>query len=143
MTITTYKEDILPEIKYEVELAQLAQLGQSPMEMAMDMEVHEAEAAAAVDVAGCLSLIGPIQLCYDVNVSVPKAFVALKVFGATVLSGEISPAKPCISFKGSAGVAKFDLAVCLKLAQKKITLSGKACVVFGGCKSFNITIFSW
>lgn len=136
MPITTYKEDLLPEIQYETELEQQS------ME-SMEMEAHEPELAAAIHLSGCVSLIGPIQVCYDVNTSTPSAVISLKVAGTTVFSGQINPSKPCVSFKGSVGVAKFDLAVCLKVAEKRITLSGKACVVFAGCKSFNITLIKW
>lgn len=130
MSITSHSEDILSEISYHP-----AVIAQSDSKVA--------DTAVVRDISGCVSILGPIQVCYDLNTSIPSAAISLKVGGVTVISGEINPDNPCLTFKGNYGIAKWDLNICLRLPDKKITLEGKACVTFLGCKSFNITIFHW
>lgn len=138
MPITTHTEDLLPEIQSQV-----------PVEFAAYAMAQEAmntvPAAPGIlrDISGCVSLIGPISICYDLNLSIPSAAISLKVGPVTVISGEIDPENPCLSLSGSYGIAKWKLAICLRLAQKAITLEGQACATFSGCRNFNITLIHW
>ncbi|HEY0602299.1 MAG TPA: hypothetical protein VGD58_05265 [Herpetosiphonaceae bacterium] len=138
MSITTYDEDILPEIETLVPRDVAAYVAGNGL-------VDETPGAPAIvrDISGCVALIGPLQVCWDLNLSIPSAVISLKVGPVTVISGEISPAHPCLTFKGSYGVAKWDLNICLRIPQKSLTLSGSACATFVGCKMFNIVLFRW
>lgn len=129
MSIVSYSEDILPEIPYATDLAATP--------------APEARLDIIRDISGCVALIGPVQVCYSLNVSIPSAAISLKVGPVTVISAEISPEHPCVTLNGSYGVAKWDLNICLRIPQKRITLEGKACVKILGCKSFNITLVHW
>ena len=133
MPITSYTEDILSEISYHPSVT---------TELTTDIQ-PPVSTGTLTDISGCVSILGPLQICYDLNLSTPSAAITLKVAGITVVTGEISPAHPCLTLKGNYSVAKWDLNVCLRVAEKRITLEGSACVTFLGCKSFNITLFHW
>jgi hypothetical protein len=134
MPITFHPEDILPEVSYHPSVI---------AEHTSYSQVTPVETELATDISGCVAIFGPIQICYDINLSIPKAAISLKVFSVTVISGEISPEHPCLTFKGDYSVAKWDLNICLRIPTKRITLEGKACVSFLGCKEFDITLFHW
>jgi hypothetical protein len=132
MPITFHAEDTLPEISYHPSV--------TPQTANGSEAVHS---GILRDISGCVSIFGPIQVCYDLNLSTPSAAISLKVGGITVVSGEISPEHPCLTLKGDYHIAKWDLNVCLRVPEQRITLEGKACLSFKGCKSFNITLFHW
>ncbi|MBC1241915.1 hypothetical protein [Nostoc sp. 2RC] len=133
MSITSYSEDLIPEILYAPSVVPQSSVTTEP----------EKQPGILRDISGCVAIFGPIQICYDLNLSTPSAAISLKVAGVTVVSGEISPQHPCLELKGDYSVAKWDLEICLRIPEQRITLSGKACVTFKGCKSFDITLFHW
>lgn len=132
MPITHHQEDILPNIAY----------GQGSSPESASLTVHAGQVKAQ-SISGCLSLIGPVKLCYDIDISVPSVSACLEVAGVKVVCGELSPAHPCLHVSGNYGVAKWDLNLCIDIAKKQLTLKGKACVMFLGCKSFDVVVFSW
>lgn len=139
MPISKTSDDLLPSLGQPVAGAAAAA---HPLAFTAAHGAHAATATGTErDISGCVALIGPVQLCYDLNVSTPSVAIALKVGPVTVISGEISPAHPCLTFKGDYGLAKWDLNLCLR--GTSVTLEGNACVTFVGCKSFNITIIHW
>ncbi|MEH1925443.1 hypothetical protein [Nostoc sp.] len=135
MSITSYAEDILSDISYDPSVT-------TEPKLTTDIQ-PPVNVGTLTDISGCVSIFGPLQICYDLNLSTPSAAITLKVAGITIITGEISPAHPCLTLKGNYSVAKWDLNVCLRVAEKRITLEGSACVTFSGCKSFNITLFHW
>lgn len=95
----------------------------------------------ATDLSGCLSLIGPLKVCWDLSISNMQATVKLEILGSTIASGTISKDHPCVILSGGNQLAKAELKLCL-VDLSKIVLSGKACA-FGTCKSFELTLVSW
>ncbi|QDU08671.1 hypothetical protein [Gimesia aquarii] len=96
---------------------------------------------AATDLSGCVSLIGPLQVCWELSTSNMQATVMLKILGATIATGTISKEHPCVMLSGGNDMAKAELKLCL-VDLSKIVLSGKACA-FETCKSFEIVLVSW
>ncbi len=139
MPITKTAEDLLPNIGQPI--AGYSTASDALAAMAVHSVDHAAAAGIERDISGCIALIGPVQLCYDVNISTPSVAVSLKVGPVTVISGEISPAHPCLTFKGDYGLAKWDINLCLR--GSSVTLEGNACVTWVGCKTFNVTIIHW
>lgn len=129
MPITHHQEDILPNIA----------LGQG--KDSANITVHSGKVFEQ-DISGCINLIGPVQLCYDLDLNPVSVRICLKVAGVTILCGQLNAQHPCLHFSGSYGVAKWDLKLCLNLNGQKVTLDGKACA-FGLCKSFDITLIHW
>ena len=95
------------------------------------------------DVNGCYSIIGPVEICWALNVSEPSASISLKIFGNEIISGEVNADSPCLSLEGDVGLASADIDICLDVAGKKITAAGEACAAIVGCTEFDVTLIGW
>jgi len=142
MAISKTTEDLLPSLGKPVSGSAEAQRAGFAAAAAPAAAVTAAPATAlARHISGCVALIGPLQVCYDINTDIPSALITLKVGPVILASAEIDPTKPCIHFEGDYEFTKWKLDVCLR--GTSITLGGQACVMFVGCKDFSITLISW
>jgi hypothetical protein len=98
--------------------------------------------AAIRDLEGCITLLGPVQLCWSLSLTPPQASVSLKIFGTTIASGTISESSPCLDIDAKFGIGEAHLSVCLDIPGRRITAKGKASA-FGESVSFELTLVQW
>lgn len=81
---------------------------------------------------GCISILGPIQVCYTFSTSDVK--ICINLAGVDLGCATITTDKPCVKIGGSVGIASAEVEACFDFSSLELILTAKYCV-FGSCKS--------
>ncbi|GGJ31878.1 hypothetical protein [Deinococcus roseus] len=93
--------------------------------------------------SGSFSLFGPLSIHYTLDLQTLSFSASLVAFGVQVAEGDLSVLHPTLALSGNYHIAKWDLNLALDESNKKLDLSGDACLDAVGCKTFDITLLKW
>lgn len=128
-TVKYQDEDLLPELEYN--------------------ESEEIPYSDDSDLSGCVSILGPLQVCYAADLSALNFTVTVKAASISLAHSELNTENSAIDFEGSflLGQGKYQLVITLDLPGKRLKVKGTVSIkqLDGSkkSKSVDFVLFTW
>lgn len=112
-------------------------------EPSIDSPVFDSNTSPQVRlVSGCFNLAYGFQICWELDPSVPRAEIELKLLGTSLGKWVLDATHTCVHIGINVGLASASLDLCANWIQREITLKGEVCR-FGQCIEYEVVLFKW